>query len=256
MPPPSSGRAILVSGTNPQAHNVTNPLLRALSGGVDLPRLETPRLRSSYLVAMAETIGLAAFMEAAGVTCHPAPGRPRRPPLCPARSHRRRPARRSASVTNALSRIEAVLDEPDLAATIGALEAALPLGARRRQFARAHFARRHARLSGRGSPERVPLGRPRRAGRPRRRRQMAPRGACRLEGRPPRGDLSPGGVHGPPPRAGAEKGAIPNGAPSAALQGVLRPIARSEHPGGLQGRLAGLCHRLDRAVESFSRPPR
>lgn len=48
---------------------MTNPLLRALSGGVDLPRLETPRLRSSYLVAMAETIGLAAFMEAAGVTC-------------------------------------------------------------------------------------------------------------------------------------------------------------------------------------------
>jgi hypothetical protein len=59
----------LVSGTNPAAHNVTTPLIASLSGGLDLPRLETPRLRSSYLVAMAETIGLAAFMEAAGVTC-------------------------------------------------------------------------------------------------------------------------------------------------------------------------------------------
>ncbi len=63
------GARYLVSGTNPEAHNVTNPLLRSLSGGFDLPRLETPRLRSSYLVAMATTIGLGAFMEAAGVTC-------------------------------------------------------------------------------------------------------------------------------------------------------------------------------------------
>jgi integrase len=63
------GARYLVAGTNPDAHNVTNPLIRSLSGGVDLPRLETPRLRSSYLVAMAEAIGLGAFMAAAGVTC-------------------------------------------------------------------------------------------------------------------------------------------------------------------------------------------
>ena len=63
------GARYLVSGTNPDAHNVTNPLIRALSGGLDLPRLETPRLRSSYLVAMAGSIGLGTFMEAAGVTC-------------------------------------------------------------------------------------------------------------------------------------------------------------------------------------------
>jgi integrase len=63
------GARFVVSGTNPDAHNVTNPLIGSLSGGLDLPRLETPRLRSSYLVAMARTIGLGAFMEAAGVTC-------------------------------------------------------------------------------------------------------------------------------------------------------------------------------------------
>ena len=59
----------LVSGPNPNSHNVTNPLLRSLSGGGDLPHLDTGRLRSTYLAAMAETIGLRAFMDAAGITC-------------------------------------------------------------------------------------------------------------------------------------------------------------------------------------------
>jgi integrase len=63
------GDAYLVAGRNPDSHNVTNPLIRSLSGGLDLPRLEPARLRSSYLVAMAEAIGLRAFMDAAGITC-------------------------------------------------------------------------------------------------------------------------------------------------------------------------------------------
>ena len=63
------GPSHLVSGANPDSHNVTNPLLRSLTGGTDLPRLDTGRLRSTYLVAMAETIGLRAFMDAAGITC-------------------------------------------------------------------------------------------------------------------------------------------------------------------------------------------
>ena len=63
------GPAYLVSGRNPDSHNVTNPLIRSLSGGIDLPRLETARLRSTYLVALAEAIGLVAFMDAAGISC-------------------------------------------------------------------------------------------------------------------------------------------------------------------------------------------
>jgi integrase len=63
------GDRYLVAGRNPDSHNVTNPLIRSLSGGLDLPRLEPARLRSSYLVAMAEAIGLRAFMDAAGITC-------------------------------------------------------------------------------------------------------------------------------------------------------------------------------------------
>jgi len=63
------GEAYLVAGRNPDSHNVTNPLLRSLSGGDDLPRLEAGRLRASYLVTMAAQIGLRAFMDAAGITC-------------------------------------------------------------------------------------------------------------------------------------------------------------------------------------------
>ena len=63
------GDAYLVCGRNPDSHNVTNPLIRSLSGGLDLPRLQPARLRSSYLVQMAEAIGLRAFMDATGITC-------------------------------------------------------------------------------------------------------------------------------------------------------------------------------------------
>jgi integrase len=63
------GSRYLVSGTNPNSHNVTNPLITALSGGLDLKRLDTGRLRSTYLAESARQIGLAAFMEAAGISC-------------------------------------------------------------------------------------------------------------------------------------------------------------------------------------------
>ncbi len=63
------GPRYLVSGHNPDSYNVTSPLIGSLSGGTDLPRLEPSRLRSTYLCAMAETIGLKAFMDAAGITC-------------------------------------------------------------------------------------------------------------------------------------------------------------------------------------------
>jgi integrase len=63
------GEAYLVSGTNPESHNVTNPLIRSLSGGSDLPRLEPGRLRSTYLSTTAKAIGLKAFMDAAGIVC-------------------------------------------------------------------------------------------------------------------------------------------------------------------------------------------
>jgi integrase len=63
------GDSYLVSGPNPDSHNVTNPIICALSAVTDLPRLETARLRSTWLVSVSEAIGLRAFMDAAGVCC-------------------------------------------------------------------------------------------------------------------------------------------------------------------------------------------
>ena len=48
---------------------MTTPLTRALAGGTGLPRLDTSRLRATWLADCAAQIGLAAFMHAAGITC-------------------------------------------------------------------------------------------------------------------------------------------------------------------------------------------
>ena len=49
--------------------NVTNPLAAALDGGGGLPRLDTSRLRATWLRDCAEQLGLATFMRAAGISC-------------------------------------------------------------------------------------------------------------------------------------------------------------------------------------------
>jgi len=50
-------------------HNVTTPLITALAGGTGLPRLDTSRLRATWLADCAELLGLATFLHAAGITC-------------------------------------------------------------------------------------------------------------------------------------------------------------------------------------------
>jgi hypothetical protein len=64
-----AGTRLLIGGTSLTRRNVTTPLTASLSGGRDLPRLEIARLRATWLVRVAETIGLDAFMGAAGITC-------------------------------------------------------------------------------------------------------------------------------------------------------------------------------------------
>jgi integrase len=64
-----AGSRYVVGCDDPYRHNVTTPLISSLSGGDDLPRLETSRLRSTWLVAAAEAIGLKTFLNAAGITC-------------------------------------------------------------------------------------------------------------------------------------------------------------------------------------------
>ncbi len=58
-----------MGGTDPGRRNLTNPLVAALDGGGGLPRLDTSRLRATWLAEVAGLLGLATFMHAAGISC-------------------------------------------------------------------------------------------------------------------------------------------------------------------------------------------
>ncbi len=64
-----AGGQLITGGTDPQRHNLTTPLTAALAGGTGLPRLDTSRLRATWLADCAELLGLATFLHAAGITC-------------------------------------------------------------------------------------------------------------------------------------------------------------------------------------------
>jgi len=64
-----AGERYLLGGSAPQRHNLTDTLTAALCTDAGLPRLQAGRLRSTWLVACAQQIGLGAFMHAAGITC-------------------------------------------------------------------------------------------------------------------------------------------------------------------------------------------
>ena len=64
-----AGNALICGGTDPGRRNLTNPLVAALDGGGGLPRLDTSRLRATWLADCAELLGLATFMHAAGISC-------------------------------------------------------------------------------------------------------------------------------------------------------------------------------------------
>jgi hypothetical protein len=65
----SAGTALVCGGTDPGRRNITTPLIRSLAGGDGLPRLDTSRLRATWLADVADLLGLATFMHAAGITC-------------------------------------------------------------------------------------------------------------------------------------------------------------------------------------------
>jgi hypothetical protein len=64
-----AGSGLVCGGTDPGRRNLANPLIRALDGGTGLPRLDTSRLRATWLAGCAELLGLATFMHAAGISC-------------------------------------------------------------------------------------------------------------------------------------------------------------------------------------------
>jgi integrase len=64
-----AGTGLICGGADPGRRNLTNPLVAALDGGTGLPRLDTSRLRATWLAEAAQLLGLATFMHAAGITC-------------------------------------------------------------------------------------------------------------------------------------------------------------------------------------------
>ena len=64
-----AGTGLICGGADPGRRNLANPLTRALDGGSGLPRLDTSRLRATWLAECAQLLGLATFMAAAGITC-------------------------------------------------------------------------------------------------------------------------------------------------------------------------------------------
>jgi integrase len=64
-----AGTGLVCGGTDPGRRNLTNPLVAALDGGGGLPRLDTSRLRATWLRDCADQLGLATFMHAAGISC-------------------------------------------------------------------------------------------------------------------------------------------------------------------------------------------
>ena len=64
-----AGTGLICGGTDPGRRNLTNPLIIALDGGGGLPRLDTSRLRATWLAQAADLLGLATFMRAAGISC-------------------------------------------------------------------------------------------------------------------------------------------------------------------------------------------
>jgi hypothetical protein len=65
----AAGTGLICGGADPGRRNLTSPLISALDGGSGLPRLDTSRLRATWLADCAELLGLATFMHAAGISC-------------------------------------------------------------------------------------------------------------------------------------------------------------------------------------------
>jgi integrase len=64
-----AGTGLICGGADPGRRNLTHPLIIALDGGGGLPRLDTSRLRATWLAEAADLLGLATFMRAAGISC-------------------------------------------------------------------------------------------------------------------------------------------------------------------------------------------
>ena len=98
----SAGTGLICGGADPGRRNLTNPLITALDGGSGLPRLDTSRLRATWLADVAELpvrpprscTPPGSPAPSGSATCSPAWNPPPRPTRsgCPARPGRHDPA--------------------------------------------------------------------------------------------------------------------------------------------------------------------
>ena len=124
-----AGAGLICGGADPGRRNLTNPLIRALDGGSGLPRLDTGRLRATWLADCAQLLGLATFMHAAGISCSQRLG-----DLVAGQERRRGrggQAARGCPAMIPLAAFEEIIDASGAAARI---EAMLPIGVRARQL--------------------------------------------------------------------------------------------------------------------------
>jgi integrase len=64
-----AGNGLVCGGAEHGRRNLTGRLVASLDGGGGLPRLDTSRLRATWLRDCGELLGLATFMHAAGISC-------------------------------------------------------------------------------------------------------------------------------------------------------------------------------------------
>jgi hypothetical protein len=64
-----AGAGLVTGGAETGRKNVTARLNSSLAGGGGLSRLDTSRLRATWLRDAADLLGLATFMAAAGISC-------------------------------------------------------------------------------------------------------------------------------------------------------------------------------------------
>jgi hypothetical protein len=126
-----AGTALICGGDDPGRRNITNPLISALDGGGGLPRLDTSRLRATWLADCAEAAGAGDVHARGRDQLLPAARRPGRGAGAGRRGRGGPAARRRARAVTPLAALEEVIDASGAAPVI---EAMLPIGVRGRQL--------------------------------------------------------------------------------------------------------------------------
>ncbi len=123
----SAGSGLICGGADPGRRNITTPLISALDGGTGLPRLDTSRLRATWLADCPELLALPT-VSARGRAAPQTPGD---------RSPRELMKPRGAAARGgppAMITLEALEDVIDASGTAARIEAMLPIGVRSRQL--------------------------------------------------------------------------------------------------------------------------